>query len=140
MTRASLPALRLSVLLGACGSAVGCLVEESGLPYDRLSISVVREDRTSISGFPTCVTLPILNGSVVEERHAIEDGLALEVFATNSAVELSFSGASQGPAFDRTIGAERLRGAYAESFELASGSGTLFMVGLGSSCAAGENR
>jgi|SoiMethySBSTD1v2_1073268.scaffolds.fasta_scaffold101877_2 hypothetical protein len=139
MTRRISP-LRLVALVALLASVSGCLAEENGLPYDRLRIAVARPGSTSVAGFPRCVTLPVLNGSVVEETHPIEGGLSIEVFATNSAVDLAFSGASQGPALDRTISVERLRAGYAESFELSSVSGTPLAVSLGSGCSEGDLR
>ncbi len=139
MTRhvSSLPLLALITLIA---SVSGCLAEENGLPYDRLRIAVARPGGAGITGFPRCLTLPVLNGSVVEETHPIEGGLSVEVFATNSAVDLSFPGASQGPALDRTISVERLRAGYAESFELSSVSGTPLTISLGSGCSEGDLR
>jgi hypothetical protein len=86
------------------------------------------------------VTLPVLNGSVVEERHPIEGGLEVEVFATNSFVDLSFPGASPGLSFNRTVSVERLRASYSENFEVANVSGAAFTVALASACSESDIR
>jgi hypothetical protein len=126
-------ALRLSAVFCSCCVASGCLAEDSGLPYTRLSISVAEQSGVGVSGFPACVTLPILNGSVVEERHNIDGDLAVEVFATSSAVELSFSGAN--PDANRAITAEQLRRGHAETMEIVNQGGSVFTVELSSTCA-----
>jgi hypothetical protein len=131
---------RLPLLVAVLAASAGCMVEDQGLPYDRLRIAVSRSDSTSVAGFPRCLTLPVLNGSVVEERYSIEGGLEVEVFATNGFVGLSFSGASQGASVNRTISVERLRAGYAESLEVTNPSGTAFTIGLGSGCSDGDIR
>jgi hypothetical protein len=127
---------RLVVLALALAAVVGCASEKQGLPYDVLRVSVTRPEGTAVPGFPRCVTLPVLNGSVVESEHTIEGGLALEVFATNRFVELSF----QGAAAQRTISVEQLRSGFTESFGVASATGTSFTIALGSACSSGDAR
>ena len=133
--------LSLRLLLPALLTlATGCAPEKSGLPYDTLRISVTRSGAASVAGFPRCVTLPVLNGSVIEERHSIEAGLAVEIVATNELIDLSFPGATQTPSPNRSIPVERLRSSYSESFEIANASGTTFTIGLGSACSQSDAR
>jgi hypothetical protein len=134
VSRAVYGLLSATALIGLPILAGACFAEEQGLPYDRLSISVVRQTGGGVAGFPLCITLPILNGSVVEERRSVDGALGVAVFAMNDRVELSFPGAREGAALDRAISAERLRGALIEDFTATSSSGESFGVALRSAC------
>jgi hypothetical protein len=127
------------VLLGLF--ELGCSFENYGLDYTRIELSAERADATPASRLPrpVCVTLPVLTGSVVEQRQLVEDSLGVTIRATSEAVELSFFGAAR-PAAERVFDIEELDGGFQSEIELESRGGTRVRITLSSPCSADSDR
>jgi len=120
--------LLVGALLGS-----GCVVE-NGLPYDQLSINALRGDGSTVTRYPKCFTMPVLHGSVVEERHAIEGGVTIVIRATDSVIEVGFEGVTDPGGAKRSITLDELEAAYAETLTIESTSGAPFSVKLAKGC------
>ena len=112
---------------------LGCL-HEHGLNYDRLTIEARRDDGTVVSSYPKCFTMPVLHGSVVDERHAIEGGVAIEIHATDAVIEVSFQGVTDPGSLARSITLDALQAGFTDTLPLAATSGAQFTVKLAQGC------
>ena len=127
------------VLLGSL--ELGCSFENYGLDYTRVELAAERADATPASRLPrpVCVTLPVLMGSVVEERRLVEDSLGVTIRASSEQVELSFFGAAR-PTNRRVFGSDEIDGGFESEIELESRSGIRVRVVLSSPCSADSDR
>jgi hypothetical protein len=113
--------------------AQGC-IHENGLEYDQLTIQALRADGSSVARFPKCFTMPVLHGSVVEERHPIESGAVILVHATDSVIEIDFEGVVGSTEQQRSITLDDLKAGYSEALSVESTSGPVFSVRLSQGC------
>lgn len=132
-------ALRSALLFGLLQG--GCRFENYGLEYTRVELRAERADATPAARLPApvCVTLPVLTGSVVEERLLIEDSLGVSLRATSEQVELRFFGAATRTE-PRVVTLDELDDGYRSELEIESQGGTRVTVVLSSPCSADGNR
>lgn len=78
--------------------ATRCSPREEGIAYKRVHIVATHGDGGPVPGPARdyCIVAPVLFGSRIEERVDIDPPLAIEVIATISQVELTFTGARPG--------------------------------------------
>lgn len=117
----------------------GCLTRPQGLAYRRLGVVAASDASGSPApGFePSCTTLPVLLGSVVDETHAVAPPLALEIFATWDGAELVFHGAAADAGADQRIDAATLSDpTWTGSVSVPRTDGTSFTVQLAATCSA----
>jgi len=113
-------------------SCTGCLAEGTALDYATLGVRVTRADSNG-AGTALCTELPVLLGSVVDERRALDPELAISVRATRDSARVTFPGAvAANP--QREISRDELLQGYAESVVAVSPSGLAYSVELMSDC------
>ncbi|HMJ12069.1 MAG TPA: hypothetical protein VK524_11680 [Polyangiaceae bacterium] len=129
-----LHALLATLLVPALVS--GCSFENYGLDYTSVALSAERADGSPAAslGGPVCVTLPVLMGSVVEERRTIDGSLAVALRATADRVELRFSGVAAGGGQSRVVTMAELEGGYRSEIELETREGQSVVVVLSAPC------
>jgi hypothetical protein len=116
----------------------GCSFENYGLDYTSVELSASLDSGAPASRLsrPLCVTLPVLIGSIVEERQPIEDSLSVVLRAMPDRVELRFSGAVNQDANPLVVRIDDLEGGYATELELETRSGTAVTVSLNAPCSS----
>ncbi len=111
----------------------GCSSGNAGLSYDQLGIEATHQDGSAIAGFnAACVTLPLLDGSIVEETHTIEGPLKVKTRATPDAVEVEFIGAASA-AGDQRVTLDQLRAGFSDDVQV-DADGASYAVTLMSGC------
>ena len=122
-------------LLASALLLVGCTFENSGLSYDHFSVSATHDDGTAAALLraPLCVTLPVLIGSIVEERRGIEGSLGVRLRATSEEVEVDFSGQAGGTREHHRILREQVSG-YRRELTLQTREGTVLEIVLVGGC------
>ena len=115
------------VLLSSC-------IHEQGLSYDQLTIEAQRADGSTIARYPKCFTMPILHGSIVDERHTIDGSAVILVHATDSMIDVGFEGVTDPSALARSITLDDLKAGYVETLSIQSTGGEAFMVLLSRGC------
>ncbi|MBX3126219.1 MAG: hypothetical protein KF718_05860 [Polyangiaceae bacterium] len=98
---------RLGLLLAL--ASLGCQ-SNAGLHYDNVHLSVSDEAGVDVSPANSCLTLPLLLGSQVEQRHRIDAQLELVLHADRDRVLVRFDGSG--------VRAELAREQLAEPLEL----------------------
>ena len=113
-------------------SCTGCLADGTPLDYAKLGVRIERADAAGSSP-SLCTALPVLLGSVVDERRALDPELAISVRATRDSARVTFPGAvAANP--QREISRDELIAGYAESIVAVSPSGLAYSVELMSDC------
>lgn len=129
------PIVRILVLVLLEAGIIGCTAN-SGLSYVALSARVTHEDGSAVASMPSgsCTTLPVLLGSIIEVRRAVEDPLVLVLLATRDAVDVDFEGTRTDASFGRTISADQLQSSYSEQFVVESATGGKYIVSIAAGC------
>jgi hypothetical protein len=127
------------ILLGLLQA--GCSFENHGLDYTRVQLSANHSDESPASGLPTpvCITLPVLMGSIVEERRRIEGSLGVSMRASAEQVELRFYGAVT--AIDaQIVTIDELENGHRMEVDLETREGSPVTVVLSSPCSGNTTR
>ncbi|HEY6559550.1 MAG TPA: hypothetical protein VI072_19845 [Polyangiaceae bacterium] len=139
-------ARRLSLLLrgGMCLLALlnsGCSFENYGLDYTTVELHARRSDEPSEvpRSAPFCVTLPVLTGSVVQQRFVMYSPLGATVNATSEQVQLRFFGASS-PTPPVVVTSDELEGGYETDIALETREGTALIIEVRSPCSPDSQR
>jgi hypothetical protein len=132
-------ALPAAILLGSLQA--GCSFENYGLDYTHVQLSATRPDALPASGLPTpvCITLPILMGSIVEERRRIEGSLGVSLRASAEQVELRFYGAATATDA-QIVTIDELENGHRMELDLETREGSPVTVVLSSPCSGNTTR
>ena len=120
-------------VLALCATIPAC-ASSAGLSYTAFTLTATHEDGSPASGFTTgkCTTLPVLLGSIVQERRVVEGSLVLVIHATRDVVDIDFEGARAGTA-GVTLDADNLGG---HQIAVQSASGGQFIISVVAGCAS----
>ena len=135
MTNARTTSVGTLVLLVA--ALLACGSEPTELPYARMGIVIADSNGAPVpnAAGASCVLLPVLRGSRLDETFPVAGSLSVAIAADREGVVVSFEHASPSVS-DKSVSRKQLESGFFEEVEVWEQAGARYLVQLSSECEA----